>query len=118
MAPGTGLPGNANELNDVRLTGKVLVQIVAITEIASSAFNLMGVMQAREERERGVVSIDANAGEEEGEDEGPLQRYPRGMLRFELCDGSTTVSAIEYRSIPQLELGVTALGYKVCYSLF
>jgi RecQ-mediated genome instability protein 1 len=35
------------------------------------------------------------------------------MLKFLLSDGRTTVTAIEYRSIPQLELGVTPLGYKL-----
>lgn len=56
--------------------------------------------------------VDADA-----EDEGPVPKYPRGMLRLELSDGFTTVEAVEYRSIPQLELGVTPLGYKVCCSL-
>jgi RecQ-mediated genome instability protein 1 len=137
MLRGTGLPGNVEVLNDVRLgcvrgagrgggggtegggrrrEGGVVVQIEAITEIGSSAFNLMGVMKAREER--GVVSLDPDdvgegGGGREDEDEGPLQRYPRGMLRLVLSDGSTRIQAIEYRSIPQLELGVTPLGYKV-----
>jgi RecQ-mediated genome instability protein 1 len=52
--------------------------------------------------------------EDAEEDEGPVPKYPRGMLRLELSDGFTTVEAVEYRSIPQLELGVTPLGYKVC----
>lgn len=112
MLHGTGLPINVNELNDVRLGGRggILVQITAITEIASSAYALLGVMKAREER--GIVGLDeANVADED--DEGPIQRYPRGMLRFELSDGSTTLNAIEYRSLPQLTLGVTPLGYKV-----
>jgi RecQ-mediated genome instability protein 1 len=129
MLPGTGLPANIGELNDVRLSGgaaAVLVEIVSITEIGSSAFNLMSVVNAREERERGVVSIGSNpdgaqdaAGavrqDYDEDDEGPIQRYPRGMLRFELSDGTTTLNAIEYRSIPQLELGITPLGYKVSF---
>lgn len=112
MLHGTGLPPNLSELNDVHLTGTgVLVQITAITEIASSAFTILNVMKAREER--GIVGLDeANVADED--DEGPIQRYPRGMLRFELSDGSTTLNAIEYRSLPALELGVTPLGYKVC----
>lgn len=57
----------------------------------------------------------AREGDEDAEeDEGPVPKYPRGMLRLELSDGFTTVEAVEYRSIPQLELGVTPLGYKVC----
>jgi hypothetical protein len=51
--------------------------------------------------------------EDAEEDEGPVPKYSRGMLRLELSDGLTTVEAVEYRSIPQLELGVTPLGYKV-----
>lgn len=126
MLPGTGLPGNAGVLNDVRLWGRgggvrgVLVQIVGLTEIGNSAFNLMGVMKAREER--GVVPLhppnaEHNAGEVDEEDQGPLQRYPRSMLSFELSDGSTTIRAIEYRDIPQLELGGTPLGYKVRFPI-
>jgi RecQ-mediated genome instability protein 1 len=119
MVPGTGLPGNVGVLNDVKLGvgagqgGGVLVQIIAITEIGSSAFNLLGVLKAREER--GVI-LDPDALPNEnvdGDDEGPLQKYPRGMLRLELSDGTTRVKAIEYRPIPELELGVTPLGYKV-----
>ncbi|KAF7977500.1 hypothetical protein HWV62_3468 [Athelia sp. TMB] len=111
MLHGTGLPPNVGELNDVRLPGNdILVQITAITEIASSAFTIMNVMKAREER--GIIGLDeANVAEDD--DEGPIQRYPRGMLRFDLSDGSTTLKAIEYRSLPQLELGVTPLGYKM-----
>ena len=57
----------------------------------------------------------AREGDEDAtEDEGPVPKYPRGMLRLELSDGFTTVEAVEYRSIPQLRLGVTPLGYKVC----
>ena len=47
------------------------------------------------------------------EDEGPVPNYPRGMLRLELSGDFTTVKAVEYKSIPQLKLGVTPLGYKV-----
>lgn len=114
---GTGLPSNLNELNDVHLAGRsVLVQITAMTEIASSAFTIMNVMKAREER--GIVGLD-ETNVADGDDEGPIQRYPRGMLRFELSDGSTILNAIEYRSLTQLELGVTPLGYKVCtYAIF
>ena len=69
-------------------------------------------------RQNGIDRADlaglVREGEEDPEeDEGPVPKYPRGMLRLELSDGFTTVEAVEYRSIPQLELGITPLGYKV-----
>lgn len=112
MLPETGLPLNVAELNDHAIKGPhVLVEITAITEVGSSAFQLMQVKAAREER--GIVGLDDGEGDGVDEEEGPVQKYPRGMLRFELSDGHTIMQAIEYRSIPQLELGVTPLGYKV-----
>ncbi|TDL25791.1 hypothetical protein BD410DRAFT_765526 [Rickenella mellea] len=111
MLRGTGLPTNLAAQNNVRLRGPpVLVEIVSITEIASSAFSLLNVRQTRVDREdlAGLGEDDAAA-----EDEGPIPRYPRGMLRMELSDGSVTLPAIEYRSLPQLQLGETPLGFKV-----
>jgi len=107
-----------------RRAGGILVEVISINEIGSSAFNLMNVMNAREER--GVVALppgDADHdpggqqvigdGDDDDDDEGPIQRYPRGMLKLQLSDGHTTIQAIEYRSISELELGVTPLGFKV-----
>lgn len=114
MLPGTGLPPNAADLNNVRLTGPpVLVEIVSMTEIGHSAFSLQNVRQARLERADlgGLAGGDDDA--QDNEDAGPVPKYPRSMLSFELTDGSTILEAIEYRRIPEFELGVTPLGYKL-----
>ncbi|KAF7316732.1 DUF1767 domain-containing protein [Mycena chlorophos] len=115
MAHGTGIPLGLLSAQQGKLRGPVLVEITAITEIGASALSLDTVRQAREER------IAAGAGGEEGEEEadlevdgeGPVPNYPRSMLRFELSDGASTLSAFEYRTIPELTLGVTPLGYKM-----
>lgn len=114
MINGTGLPPVVQ--SDQRLTGSaVLVETAAITEIAHSAYQLDQIRAAREERMRlGQTDED---GEDEGdlevEGEGPMPKYPRGMLKFELSDGTTTLRAIEYRSIPEISLGKTPLGFKM-----
>ncbi|KAI0091295.1 hypothetical protein BDY19DRAFT_696571 [Irpex rosettiformis] len=111
MLEGTGLPPNISELDDVALHGPpVLVEIVAITEIGHSAFSLQSTRQARLER----ADLAGLAEEEENEDEdGAVPNYPRSMLKFHLSDGSTVLEAIEYRRIPEIQLGVTPLGYKL-----
>lgn len=120
MLEGTGLPIHITQSDhreaNTRLTGPpVLVEIVAITEIASSAYQLDQIRVAREERMRLGQTDDDEGGEGdlEIEGEGPMPKYPRGMLRFQLSDGTTTLSAIEYRSLPDLVLGKTKLGFKV-----
>jgi len=52
------------------------------------------------------------------EDEGPIPKYTRSMLKFKLSDGSNSLDAIEYRRIPQLDLGETPLGFKVSAMCF
>lgn len=107
--PRTGLPMDIHTWHK-RCLGKqgVLVEVAALTEIGHSAFNLF---QAREKRieSEGVRGLED---EEEVPDDAGLPKYPRGMLRFELTDGFTTIPAIEYRSLPGFELGVTPLGCK------
>lgn len=116
MLHGTGLPINIpdTKVKESRISGHpVLVEIVSITDVGVSAFNLNKVRMVREERQ-------AAGEEEEGEGdvdvdgEGPIPNYPRGMLSFELSDGAVTLKAMEYKSLPQLRLGATPLGYKVC----
>ncbi|KAG2367879.1 hypothetical protein BDR07DRAFT_206764 [Suillus spraguei] len=111
--PNTGLPQNIHTIKKARLTGlPCLVEIRAISDIGTSAFSLMNVRQNRIDRADLAGLVRENE-EDAEEDEGPVPKYPRGMLRLELSDGLTTVEAVEYRSIPQLELGVTPLGYKI-----
>lgn len=114
MLPGTGLPQNVYELDNTKLQGPpILVEIISITEIGQSAFNLQNVRQARIERADLAGLAEEGDEQDGGEDAGPVPKYPRSMLRFQLSDGATVLEAIEYRRIPELELGVTPLGYKV-----
>jgi RecQ-mediated genome instability protein 1 len=113
MLPGTGLPANISELTNVTIRGPFLVEIVAITEIGHSAFTLQNTRQVRMDR----ADLAGLGPEVADEDEGPIPKYPRSMLRFELSDGATTLQAMEYRPLPEIQLGVTPLGYKVCSRL-
>jgi RecQ-mediated genome instability protein 1 len=117
MLPGTGFPANLADLENTRLTGPpILVEIVQMTEIGHSAFNLMSVRQTRIDRadlaglERGDEDEDRY---EDPDDEAPIPKYPRSMLKLFLSDGTVTIPAIEYRKLPQLVLGETPLGRKV-----
>jgi RecQ-mediated genome instability protein 1 len=121
MQPHTGLPANIGDLNTITgttLTGPpVLVEIIRMDDVSTSAFQLDQIWQAREER------IRAGVGNEEGEEdgdidldgEGPMPQYPRGTLRFQLSDGQTVLEALEYRRINELNLA-TPSGFKVCQS--
>lgn len=114
MQAGTGLR-NIEKFSG-NLTGPpVLVQIKQITDIGVSAFQLEQVRSAREER------FLAGDGEEEGEEEGdievegegPMPKFPRGTLHFELSDGQVVLEGMEYRPLHELSLGKTQLGFKV-----
>ncbi|CAL1716342.1 unnamed protein product [Somion occarium] len=115
MRPKTGLTSNIHALKKCTMKGPpILLELVSLTEIAHSAFNLMNVRQTRIDREDlAGLGEDIDDQGNMDEDEGPVPRYPRGMLKMELSDGFTTLNAIEYRRIPDLELGVTPLGCKV-----
>lgn len=101
-------------------TGSVplLVEIRSITEIAHSAFSLLNIHQTRLDRADLGLDVETRDHQEQGqgqqdEDQGPIPRFPRGMLRFELSDGHTLFQAIEFRSMPELVLGETPLGFKM-----
>ncbi|EGN98889.1 hypothetical protein SERLA73DRAFT_53999 [Serpula lacrymans var. lacrymans S7.3] len=116
MVAGTGLPPNTSEMANGKISGKpVLVELTSITEIAHSAFSLQNTRQTMIDR-----ADLAGLAEEDEDEEGRAIKYPRGMLHLTLSDGVTKVKAIEYRSLADLELGVTPLGYKVqcliCYA--
>lgn len=116
MLPGTGLPADVSDFNNRTLHGPpILVEVISITEIGSSAFNLQNIRQARIEHAdlAGLAGGDDDQDEENGTN---VPKYPRSMLRFQLSDGATTLQAIEYRRLPQLELGETPLGFKVTLS--
>jgi RecQ-mediated genome instability protein 1 len=119
MLPHTGLSANISDLNTISttLTGPpVLVEIIRMDDVSTSAFQLDQIRQAREER------IRAGVGNEEGKEdgdidvdgEGPMPQYPRGKLRLQLSDGQTVLEAFEYRRINELKL-TTPSGFKVCH---
>lgn len=114
MAPDTGLPTNIASLTSGRI-GKppnpILVQIVSMTEIGHSAFQLLNVRQTRIDRADLAGLIEA--GVEDEEESEPIPKYPRSTLSLELTDGSVMMRAMEYKRMPDLELGVTPLGCKV-----
>ncbi|KAF8907305.1 hypothetical protein CPB84DRAFT_300216 [Gymnopilus junonius] len=115
MQHGTGLDPNISRFTGNLLGPPVMVQIMAITEVGTSAFNLEQIRVAREER---MLAGEGNIeGDEEGdvevEGEGPMPKYPRGHLQFQLSDGATTFEAFEYRPIPEFALGTTQIGFKL-----
>lgn len=116
MLHGTGLPTHIAhpETATVLRAPPVLVEITSITDIGVSAWNLNQTRIARNER-RAAGVVEVGDGDEEV-DEGPIPKYARSMLKFELTDGAITMQAIEYRSIPELVLGETRLGFKVSLS--
>lgn len=124
MLQGSGIPVGVTQTNSTQANSylggtPILVEIVAITEIGTSACQLEQIRVTREERMRLGQTDDGGDVEAdlEVEGEGPVPRYPRGMLRFDLSDGSTTINAIEYRPIPEIALGQTPLGFKVHFPI-
>lgn len=117
MQPVTGFPEDIACANNLAVQGSILVQIVDVTEIGHSAFSLTNVRQARLDQEdlAGLAQNEEENGNQDqaDEDAGPIPKYPRSMLKLHLSDGSVTVPAIEFKKIPELELGVTTLGCKV-----
>jgi len=116
MQPHTGLPANVGDVNTITtLMGPpVLVEVIGMDDVSTSAFQLDQIRQAREERIRAGVGNEE--GEEDGdvdvEGEGPMPQYPRGKLRLQLSDGETVLEALEYRRINELKL-TTPHGFKV-----
>ena len=118
MQPRTGFPEDASTVDNLTFQGSILVQIVDMTEIGHSAFSLTNVRQTRLDQEDLAGLARQNEEENENqtqadEDAGPIPKYPRSMLKLHLSDGSVTLPAIEFKKIPELELGVTMLGCKV-----
>lgn len=121
--PRTSKPTKGRPLGQPRqrkTTGPVplLVEIRSITEISHSAFTLLNTHHTRLDRADISTTCDAEDQQDqplrsEDEDEAPIPRFPRGMLRFELSDGHCLFRAIEFGPIPELVLGEVPLGYKV-----
>jgi RecQ-mediated genome instability protein 1 len=121
MTPSTGLPPVFLTSDRTLSSPPLLVEIVSITEVGHSAFQLQNTRQMRIDRAdlAGLNAERGENGEQEEEEEGPVPRYPRSMLKLELTDGTVTFRAIEYKRMPDLVLGETPLGYKVlCVLLY
>lgn len=118
MLPNSGFPAELARMEKGSLKGPILVEVVAMTEIGHSAFNLTNVRQTRIDRadlagmERGDEE-DQDEGYQDPDDEAPVPNYPRSMLKFTLSDGSTTISGMEFERLPEIVLGETPLGCKV-----
>lgn len=92
-----------------------MVEIVQIEEIGLSALSLQKTLESRLERAAAGETEEGDPLEEDGIGEvgGRIPKYKRSMLKLHLSDGHILIPAIEYRPLPELELGITTLGYKV-----
>lgn len=115
MVPGTGLPTDAQNMQNGVIKGPVLVEIIAMSEIGHSAFTLSNVANEREEWQKSAEARAARGDNDLGDEEdlGPMPQFPRSMLHFEVSDGSEFLQAIEDEPLPDFELGSTMLGFKV-----
>ncbi|KAF8834404.1 hypothetical protein BDN67DRAFT_976075 [Paxillus ammoniavirescens] len=92
-----------------------MIKIRSITDTRQSVFGLLNTHHTRlDHADLGLlVQRDGNhTGEQQQqveESEGPVPRFPRGVLMFVLSNGHTTFSDIEFRS-SQIEVGNHAVG--------
>ncbi|SJL09700.1 uncharacterized protein ARMOST_13081 [Armillaria ostoyae] len=119
MLQGTGLPADiANpETQHTVVAGPVLVEIVSITDIGVSAYNLNKIRITRDER-IAAGEQEVGEGDVEVEGEGPIPAYTRSMLRMDLSDGTMILKSMEYRPLKDLTLGETPLGCKLLLTNF
>ncbi|KAI0078803.1 hypothetical protein K474DRAFT_1593400 [Panus rudis PR-1116 ss-1] len=113
MVPATGLTANIKALKNTILRGPpILLELISLEEIGHSAFSLSNVRQIRIDRED-LAGLGNSDEEGQDDDEGPIPRYPRSLLKMVLSDGHRQLVAIEDTRIEGLELGKTSLGCKV-----
>ncbi|KAI9060651.1 DUF1767-domain-containing protein [Trametes sanguinea] len=112
MLSGTGFPEEIFQGRDKQLKGPILVEVVGIMEVGHSAYSLMQTFEARAEWRKQAELRDAQ-GERDAGEQKPMPKYPRSMLRLELSDGAYVLPAIEFKRLPEFELGETPLGCKV-----
>ncbi|KAI9637552.1 uncharacterized protein MKK02DRAFT_43477 [Dioszegia hungarica] len=103
--------------NIVLFPTPTLVQLLSITEIGYSAFQLQTIQEQRKDVLSGVTRIRRMGDEEDEngdlEDEGKLPVYPRGMLKMEVTDGERCLKAMEYKRLDGIKLAETPLGAKL-----
>ncbi|KAF5309695.1 hypothetical protein D9611_014705 [Ephemerocybe angulata] len=109
-----GLPKGIGHLNsNLTLSGvPTLVEILSVSEVGSSAFQLDQVRKARGERLRAGGYDEHGEGNEEANLEGE-EAKEEADLEMEGEDGTTQFQAMEYKTIPQLSLAHTPLGFKL-----
>ncbi|KAK0204845.1 hypothetical protein DFS33DRAFT_701265 [Desarmillaria ectypa] len=119
MLQGTGLPPDIanSETQHTVVAGPVLVEIVSITDIGVSAYNLNKIRITRDER-IAAGEQEVGEGDVEVEGEGPIPAYTRSMLRMDISDGTTVLRSLEYRPLKDLTLGETPLGCKLLLTNF
>ncbi|KAK0450248.1 hypothetical protein EV421DRAFT_1323816 [Armillaria borealis] len=105
MFQGTGLPADITnpETQHTVVAGPVLVEIVSITDIGVSAYNLNKIRITRDER-IAAGEQEVGEGDVEVEGEGPIPAYTRSMLRMDLSDGTIILKSMEYRPLKDLTL--------------
>ncbi|KIJ10440.1 hypothetical protein PAXINDRAFT_86079, partial [Paxillus involutus ATCC 200175] len=101
------IPGTGIELKLEHMPGRAMGASRTPHNLAQSAFGFLNTHQTRLDR------ADLGLRQQVKESEVPVPRFPRGVLGFELSNGCTTFSDIEFRSLAKLELGIMLLGYKV-----
>lgn len=114
MVPGTGLPQNIGN-NDTysQIKGPLLVELTAMDEQSTTAFELMQIRQARIDHQALYGLDDAQGQDEDQEEIEPIPQYPHKSLSFDLFDGTHPLRALEFDTIPELDLADTPLGLKV-----
>ncbi|KIJ12132.1 hypothetical protein PAXINDRAFT_83358, partial [Paxillus involutus ATCC 200175] len=102
-----------------QMTGPApLIEVSSITDITQSAFGLLNTHHTRlDHADIDLAQRDGNHNGDQRQQveqcEGPVPHFPSDVLRFELSNGCTTFSDIEFRSLAKLKLGIMPLGYKV-----
>lgn len=113
MVPGSGLPQDiGNDDSYTQIKGPLLVELIAMDEQSTSAFELMQIRQARIDQQALNDLISAQ-GQGEDEEIEPIPRYPHKSLSFDLFDGTHVLRALEFETIPEFDLADTPLGIKV-----
>ncbi|TEB28731.1 hypothetical protein FA13DRAFT_1633038 [Coprinellus micaceus] len=116
--PGTGLaaPSNSQTAHG-DLTGPLVLELVHMTEIGVSAFDLEGVRQERahirHQRRLATVRNVTGGRRQQQERRLDLPDYPRKRLKLFLTDGFIELEGIECGHLSTIALGKTPMGTKV-----
>lgn len=121
--PGTGLlPRIYGGMVYTEINGPVVLELVHLTEVGISAFELDEIREQRDKAsraglmslaERGLLPTSTNIANVQA----TLPPYPRKCLKLILSDGTTELPALECEALP-LELGKTRMGLKVSRHLY